>query len=89
MSANQKPRNLRRGPGNAKPLKEPVQPDGFFRRHDLARRYRVSLVTVWQMTRDGRLPKPIRLGRTLLWPVAQIQKQEAEWARGNEAASRP
>jgi predicted DNA-binding transcriptional regulator AlpA len=79
------PRNPKRGPGNSKPLKEPVQADGYFRRHDLARRYRVSLVTIWQWTREGRLPAPIRVSRALLWPVPAILKREAEWAKTKAA----
>lgn len=63
----------------------PVQPDGYFRRVDLARRYRVSLVTIWTWTRTGHLPHPVQLGpNTVAWPVRDILAWEA--ARPTAAA---
>ena len=40
---------------------------------DLARRLDVSLRHLRRLDSAGKLPKPVRLGRSVRWPVAQIE----------------
>lgn len=40
---------------------------------DLARRLDVSLRHLRRLDSAGKLPKPIRLGRSVRWPVAEVE----------------
>ena len=40
---------------------------------DLARRLDVSLRHLRRLDSAGKLPKPVRLGRSVRWPVAEIE----------------
>ena len=42
------------------------------RRHDLARKFQVSLSTINRAMRDGRLPKPVYIAGPM-WSPAQIE----------------
>jgi prophage regulatory protein len=50
----------------------------FLRATDLARRYRIHIITVWKWTREGNLPRPARLGpSTVGWRSDVIEAWEA------------
>lgn len=34
----------------------------------------VSVPTVWRWTREQKLPTPLRLGRSTMWPVGELRK---------------
>ena len=40
---------------------------------DLADRFRVSLRHIRRMDSSGKLPRPIKLGASVRWPVAEIE----------------
>ena len=40
---------------------------------DLAKRLGVSLRHIRRMDSSGRLPKPIRLGASIRWPISEIE----------------
>lgn len=46
--------------------------DPLIKRKALANELGQSLTTLWRWTRDGYLPKPIRLGTTIGWPRSVI-----------------
>jgi predicted DNA-binding transcriptional regulator AlpA len=50
----------------------------FLSAHDLATRWRVHVVTVWQWAREGRIPKPVRLfgSRATRWRDDDIEAAE-------------
>lgn len=51
----------------------------FFADKDMAARYQVSRQTVWRWVREGRFPKPIRLGAAAIrWSEEDILKWEQE-----------
>jgi predicted DNA-binding transcriptional regulator AlpA len=88
MVETEKVRNPKRGSGKAKALAEPVVADGYFRRYDLARRYRISLVTLWSWQRRPQhpLPAPIKLGPNVVgWPVEMILAWEHGLPRARAA----
>ena len=47
-----------------------------------------SRITIYRAVKDGRFPKPVKLGaRSIAWPESEIAKwQEARKAERNEAA---
>lgn len=40
--------------------------------HDLAKRLKVSIRTIWRMRTDGRLPPPLQWGTIIRWPQPTI-----------------
>lgn len=51
----------------------------------VAKRLSVSERQIWKLLAAGKFPKPIRLGRSVRWPTAQID----DWiARQSDAAQR-
>jgi predicted DNA-binding transcriptional regulator AlpA len=51
----------------------------------------VSVATVWRLHSAGRLPRPVRIGRSVRWPVADVRAWLAAGApdRGVWEAMRP
>lgn len=63
-------------------------PDRLIGRHDLARLFDVSLVTVRAWERDGKLPPAVRMGRKPFWPPDAIRAFfEARLAEGRGGAA--
>lgn len=63
---------------------------GFLRDTEIARRYSISRPTVWRWVKEGKFPKPLKLGggssrwklRDLeAWEQTQIQKEDNESQR--------
>ena len=52
---------------------------------ELAERMGVSLRHVRRLDSSGQLPKPVRLGRSVRWPVSEIEAWLAAGAPGREA----
>jgi prophage regulatory protein len=49
----------------------------------LSKRYSVSRATIWRWVREGRLPKPVKLGPGCTrWPMSAIEQFEAEAGKG-------
>ena len=46
--------------------------DPLIKRKALAAELGQSLTTLWRWTRDGYLPQPVRLGKTVGWPRSVI-----------------
>jgi|GEM_PF-980024 len=59
-----------------KPLNNPL-----VKRNELAGELGQSLTTLWRWTRDGVLPQPVRLGKTVGWPrsVVDAWKVQQGW----------
>lgn len=47
--------------------------DGLLNVRDVAARVRVSVRQVWKLASSGRIPKPVRLGRSVRWRAAELQ----------------
>lgn len=59
----------------------------FLTDRDLAERYRIHRATVWTWTREGRLPRPVRLTpRCSRWRLEDIEAAEQAMAEDGEAA---
>lgn len=59
------------------PRPQPIEPDAFYTAQQLADRWGVHLVTVFQWARDGRIPKPVKLGANVSrWHGAAILAHE-------------
>ena len=60
-----------------------------FRPHEAAKALGISARTLWQWTRDGKIPH-VRMGKTILYPVAELRAwlaaQVAQQAVGTIAA---
>ena len=41
---------------------------------DVSRALKVSTRQIWKLLAGGRMPKPIRIGRSVRWPVAVIER---------------
>ena len=54
-------------------IKDPV-----VKRQALAAELGTSLTTLWRWTRDGFLPPPVRLGKTVGWPRSVIDSWKVE-----------
>lgn len=50
---------------------------------DLAKRYRITPKTVYNLRQAGKLPKPLKLGRLCRWKLADLEVFET--SRGKEA----
>ena len=50
----------------------------FFTIDDLARRYRLSAKTVYNLCRAGKLPSPLKIGHSVRWRVSDIEAFENE-----------
>jgi len=49
---------------------------------DICELFSISRASVWRMTSDGRLPKPIKLGRTTRWRADDVEQALASAAKG-------
>lgn len=56
-------------------------PDPIVKRKEAAEELGQSLTTIWRWTRDGFLPSPVRLGKTVGWPrsVLDAWKVQQGW----------
>lgn len=57
----------------------------FLTAKDIAKRYQISLWTVYALVRNGKIPCGLRVGRSLRWPLEQIEefeKQKLGFLRG-------
>ena len=48
----------------------------FLSIQELAKRYRVSTKTIYTMKKAGRLPAPLRVGRSVRWDMNDIPEWE-------------
>lgn len=64
----------------------PAPSDPLIKRKALAAELGQSLTTVWRWTRDGYLPQPVRLGKTVGWPrsVVDAWKVKQGWPATNQ-----
>jgi predicted DNA-binding transcriptional regulator AlpA len=54
----------------------------FYRASDLAKRYRVHVITIWKWVSSGNLPRPMRIGpNTRAWRSTDIEAWEAKRAK--------
>ena len=56
---------------------------------DMARLLGISTRSVWRLTRAGRCPKPVRLGRATRWRRREVEAWVSEGCRMENLASRP
>lgn len=57
-----------------------IPPETYLPDSYLSKRYSVSRNTIWRWTRDGRLPKPVKLGPGCTrWRLSEIEKFEADF----------
>lgn len=62
----------------------PISPDAHLRERDVLALIPVSRSQFWRMVRDGRFPKPVRLGaRITAWRFGDVQT----WLADRAAAS--
>jgi predicted DNA-binding transcriptional regulator AlpA len=61
--------------------------DPLVKRKALAEELAQSLTTIWRWTRDGYLPQPVRLGKTVGWPRSVIDdwKIQQGWPAPEQA----
>ena len=57
------------------------KPTRLLTRKDLSERLQISPRTISRMTCDGRLPKPLMLGRSVRWAEAEIEAWFQDTAR--------
>ena len=64
----------------------------LLRAEDLAERLQLSIHTIWDMNRDGILPRPLKLGRAVRWRVrdfnAWVERRALAAAAGGERKRR-
>lgn len=51
----------------------------------LAARYQVSRATIWRWNREGKLPRPVKIGAATRWRIADIEQFEKSLRPGAEA----
>lgn len=56
--------------------------DGLLTVDDLTKRYGVSKAGIYQLLRQARLPRGLKIGRRRLWRPEQLTTWEAEQERG-------
>jgi prophage regulatory protein len=57
--------------------------DQMIRPNEVTSLLRIGKTTLWRWVREGRLPKPARLGpRVVAWPLATIRDYQARAAAG-------
>lgn len=54
----------------------------------LAERWQMSTRHIRREVQSGTVPKPVRFGRCLRWPLLAIEQAEAEWSRANDDRNR-
>jgi len=60
---------------------------GFIRIRDLTKRIPVSKSTIWLWVQERKFPAPVKLSeRVTAWPVAAVEKWEAEKRQAAKAA---
>jgi len=60
---------------------------GFLRIRDLTKRIPVSKSTIWLWVQERKFPAPVKLSeRVTAWPVAAVEKWEAEKQKPAKAA---
>ncbi len=48
----------------------------YYSSRELETRYAVSRATIWRMVQDGRLPQPVRFGRSARFVGAEVLEME-------------
>ena len=61
-------------PKTIEELTQEVKP--YYSSRDLENRYDVSRATIWRMVQDGRLPQPVRFGRSARFVGAEVIEME-------------
>lgn len=51
-----------------------IDPDQLFNVREVAKKFSVSVATVWRLTKSGDIPKPIHIGRSTRWRAGDLQK---------------
>ena len=62
---------------NTKPLNKPPPLQAYLAVKSMAVRYQLSVPSIWRMAREGNLPKPIKIGGSTRWSLADIEAWEA------------
>lgn len=48
----------------------------FLKAKDIAERYQVGLSTVYKLSNDGQLPRPLRIGKSYRWTEKSLEEFE-------------
>lgn len=51
----------------------------FLNVHTVSERYQVTVPTIWRWTRNGNLPKPVRVNGSTRWRLAELSEWETEF----------
>jgi prophage regulatory protein len=71
---------------NAETIPEPTKPARLLRLPEVLSRIPYRRTRFFELVREGRLPKPVRLpgGRAVAWPEAVIDELVARISRGED-----
>ena len=59
------------------PQPTPIEPDAFYRAPQLAARWGVHVMTIWQWSRKGAIPAPVQIGPNVVrWRGSDILAHE-------------
>lgn len=53
---------------------------------DLCELFHVTPHTIWKWSREGRLPRPVKVGRSFLWRASDVHAYLASLGRGEGVA---
>lgn len=60
------------------PQPVPIEVDAYYNAHQLAARFGVHIMTIWQWSREGKIPRPVKLGPNVSrWLGSAILAHEA------------
>jgi len=62
---------------NTKHLNKTPTLQAYLAVKSMAVRYQLSVPSIWRMAREGNLPKPIKIGGSTRWSLADIEAWEA------------
>lgn len=48
----------------------------FLKPKDVAKRYQIGLSTVYKLSNEGQLPKPLRIGKSYRWTAVSLEEFE-------------
>ena len=67
------------------PAPQPIEPDAYYDAQQLAARYGLHEVTLWKWAREGKIPRPIKLGpNTSRWHGAALIAHERKLQASGE-----
>ena len=61
----------------AKPQPTPIEPDAFYRAHQVAQRWGVHVMTIWLWSKNGTIPAPVQIGPNVVrWRGSDVLAHE-------------